>query len=66
MNRDELRAAIARKAISKKELAKELGLSSVSLYNKLTGKCEFKESEIRTLIRVLELTPESVNLIFLS
>lgn len=66
MNREELRAEIARKNISKKQIAEELGITSTALYNKMSGKCEFKESEIRKLIAILELSAEAVNNIFLS
>lgn len=66
MNRAELRAAIARKNISKTELAKALGISRTALGQKLNGQREFKESEIRTLFSVLELSPDAFNSIFLS
>jgi predicted transcriptional regulator len=65
MNRSELRAEIARKNISKSQLAKSLDLSPASLYLKLKGEREFKESEIQKLIAVLELTANDVNRIFL-
>lgn len=66
MNRDELRAAIARKNITRKDLADALGITPVALYNKMAGRNEFKETEIRKLIAVLELSPDAVNTIFLS
>ena len=66
MNRSELRAAIARKNISKSALAEALGISRTALGQKLNGKREFKESEIRTLFRVLELSPDVFNSIFLA
>ncbi len=65
MNRSELRAEIARKNISKSQLAKSLGLSPASLYLKLKGEREFKESEIQKLVVVLGLTATDVNRIFL-
>lgn len=65
MNRAELRAAIARKGISKTDLAQALDISSTSLQLKLKGEREFKESEIQKLINVLGLTADDVNLIFL-
>lgn len=65
MDREELRAEIARKNVSKGRLAKELGISSGSLWLKMTGQREFKETEIRTMARVLNLTAEDVNRIFL-
>lgn len=66
MNRDELRAAIARKNITRKDLAEALGITPAALYYKLTGQHEFKETEIRKLITVLELSADAVNSIFLS
>jgi len=65
MNRDELRAAIAKRNITKTALAEALGLSYTALYYKMTGQNEFKESEIRTLARVLNFTADDINHIFL-
>jgi len=64
MNRAELRAAIARKGLLMKDISEALGVSPTTLYYKLIGRTEFKESEIRTLVKVLALTPDEVNLIF--
>lgn len=66
MNRAELRAAIARKGITKTALAEALGISRTALGQKLTGLREFKESEIRALIKALDLSADAVNLIFLA
>lgn len=66
MNRDELRAEIARKNIPKNRIAKELSISSTSLSLKMSGAREFKETEIRKLVEVLALTPDDVQRIFLS
>ena len=66
MNRAELRAEIARKNISNREIARALGISEQSFYNKIGGTSEFKESEIKKLVSILELTPDDVNRIFLS
>ena len=66
MNREELRAEIARKQITKRTIAKALEISETSLALKMRGVREFKESEIRGLIWVLDLTPEDVQRIFLS
>lgn len=66
MNREELRAAIARKNITKTDLAEALGITRVALQNKMSGSSEFKESEIKTLVRVLGLTAEEFNHIFLA
>lgn len=66
MNRDELRAEISRKNITRKRIAEALGISPTGLSLKLKGCNEFKESEIKTLVSVLELTPDDVNRIFLA
>lgn len=66
MNREELRAEIARKNVTRKHIAETLGLSAAGLSLKLSGVNEFKESEIKALVSVLDLTPADVNRIFLS
>lgn len=65
MDRSELKAEIARKGITYRFIAAELHISEQAFYNKLNGDTEFKESEIKTLVRVLGLTPSRVNEIFL-
>lgn len=64
MNYSEFRAAIARTGISNKVIAEKLGLSEQAFYNKMSGRSEFKNSEIVKLSELLGLTMESVNLIF--
>ena len=66
MNRNELRAEIARKGKSNKSIISALNISEQAFYNKMSGNSEFKESEIKKLIEVLELTVEDVNRIFLT
>ena len=66
MNRSELKAEIARKGISNRAISVALGISEQAFYNKIGGSSEFKESEIKKLITILELTPDDVNRIFLS
>ncbi len=66
VNRDELRAEIARKNVSRKHIAEALGISATGLSLKMAGTNEFKESEIKTLVSVLDLSAEDVNRIFLS
>lgn len=45
-------------------LAESLGLSRQGLYNKLTGRKEFKSSEIKRLSKLLALSPEEKEQIF--
>ena len=65
MDRAELRAEIARSGLSNLSLARQLGISDQAFYNKMNGKSEFRESEIRKLVEILSLSPEKLNLIFL-
>ena len=65
MDRAELRAEIARSGISNLSLARQLGISDQAFYNKMNGRSEFRESEIRKLVEILSLSPEKLNLIFL-
>lgn len=64
MNYPEFRVAMARAGVTNRELASGLGLSEQAFYNKLNGKAEFKNSEIKRLTTILALTMESVNEIF--
>lgn len=64
MNYPKFREAIAFIGISNREIAKSLGISEQALYNKATGKTEFKNSEIKRLSQVLSLSLEKVNDIF--
>lgn len=64
MNRTEMRMAVARENKTYKALAAAIKVSEQALYNKMRGESEFKESEIKTLARELNLSMEEVNLIF--
>ena len=60
----ELELQIKRIGISKKELAKKLGISEMSLFNKIRNETEFKDSEIVALTEALKLSQEQRNIIF--
>jgi len=60
----ELELQIKRIGISKKDLAKRLGISEMSLFNKIRNETEFKASEIVALTEALNLTQEQRNNIF--
>lgn len=66
MNLAEFRAAVARANVANKAMAAHLGLSEQALYNKMSGKTEFKNSEIVKLADILNLTMDDVNVIFFS
>lgn len=49
----ELLGEIARKGVSKKQLAKEVGISEKTLFNKLNGKSDFTWSEVKQIKKAL-------------
>jgi hypothetical protein len=59
-----LEIAITRSQISKRDLAKKLGISEQGLYNKLNGISEFKASEICALSDELSLSSQEREEIF--
>lgn len=61
-NSKELEVAITRAGITKRELAKRLGLSEMGLYKKINNITEFKASEIKALVELLNI--EDINEIF--
>lgn len=64
MNSCEFRVAVVRAGISNRELANRLRMSEQTLYNKINGQTEFKNSEIKTLAETLKLSMREVNTIF--
>ena len=51
----ELEIAIKRSGLTKREVAKRLGLSEMGFYQKLNNVTEFKASEIEALIKMLSI-----------
>lgn len=64
MNCPELRAAIARNDMSFRSIASQLSITEQALNNKMNGKTEFKNSEIKKLSQLLGLSMDAVNYIF--
>lgn len=56
----ELEIAIKRRGLSKKAVAKYLGLSEQGFLLKLNNSTEFKASEIQSLVELLELPDKSI------
>ena len=54
-NTVELEVAIVRAGLTKREVAKRLGLSEMGLYKKINNITEFKASEIEALIEMLSI-----------
>lgn len=59
-----LEIAMKERGITKRELAKSLGLSEMGLYKKIRNDSEFKASEISAITNILELPLESRDKIF--
>jgi len=55
VNVPELKAAMVRKGYTQKALAKELGISEKTLYERIKNK-RFGSEEIETIIHVLEIS----------
>ena len=51
----EFRAALARKGMTRKELAEMLGINEVTLYRKLKRDGDFTREEINTMIEGLDI-----------
>ena len=56
--------AITKSQLSKKNVAKALGISSMSLIRKASNITEFKASEISKLVEILKLNNEERDKIF--
>lgn len=64
MNQTEFKVAQIRAGLTKEDIAKILGLNSVTVYRKINGESEFTLSELRTLKRIFGLSNDDVDRIF--
>lgn len=60
----EFEVVLLRKSITKKDLAKRLGISEMALYRKINNITEFKLSEIISVQTILELNDFQRDAIF--
>lgn len=63
-NTEEMNIAILKSKRTKREIAKELGISEMGLYKKINGLTEFKASEISKMKELLNLSVSELNNIF--
>ena len=63
-NTAKLKGAITAAGFTQDDVAKRLNISATAFNNKVTGKSEFKASEIIALKRLLNLTWDEVEEIF--
>lgn len=61
---DVLKTRIRTSGLKTQSVAEKLGISRASLWKKLSGRVEFKVSEIAGLSKVLDLTNEERDYIF--
>ena len=64
MNKNELRAQMARYGDTGQTLAEALGMAINTLSEKMNGKRDFTQSEIRAIKQRYNLSPEEIDLIF--
>lgn len=64
MNISELKVEMARKNISIPQLAQSIGISKKSLYAKMSEKIMFRQNEISSIAKFLELSDDKVLQIF--
>lgn len=55
---------LAERGLKQYDLAKELGITSYSVYKKLNSKSEFKQQEILHLINFLNIEPADISKFF--
>jgi predicted transcriptional regulator len=63
-NMSRLQEIIKESGYKKRHIAKELGISHQSFYNRLSGKSEFKSSEISKLCEVISISKKVRDEIF--
>lgn len=64
MNSKKMRIAIIEKGLTNRSVARTLGISEQAFYNKMSGRSEFRGSEIKKIALELDLGPEALDEIF--
>lgn len=64
MNEMELRGEMARQGFTVAKLAESIGIGKKAMYAKLTGKSDFRQSEIKKISTVLNLDNARIIAIF--
>lgn len=65
-NSNKLKAKIAERGLTMKELAKNINMSSATFSQKVSGKVKFSQDDIRKIDLELSLTTDELREIFLS
>lgn len=64
MNEMELRGEMVKRGYTAAKLAESIGIGEKAMSNKLTGKSDFKQSEIKKICSVLNLDNDQIIAIF--
>lgn len=65
-NVNKLKAKIAERGLTMKELAENINMSSATFSQKTSGKIKFSQEDIRKIDKELDLTSDELREIFLS
>lgn len=65
-NTNKLKAKIAERGLTMKELAENINMSSSTFSQKVSGKVKFSQDDIRKIDKKLNLTADELREIFLS
>ena len=65
-NTNKLKAKIAERGLTMKELAENINISSSTFSQKVSGKVKFSQDDIRKIDKELNLTTDELREIFLS
>lgn len=65
-NSNKLKAKIAERGLTMKELAENINMSSATFSQKVSGKVKFSQDDIRKIDQELSLTTDELREIFLS
>lgn len=65
-NTNKLKAKIAERGLTMKELAENINISSSTFSQKVSGKVKFSQDDIRKIDKKLNLTADELREIFLS
>ncbi|MDE5977311.1 MAG: DUF739 family protein [Turicibacter sp.] len=64
MNINKLKAKIVEQGLSYKDVYEDLGLSKTAFLSKMNGKTQFKLSELRKIVVILDLNQSELKEIF--
>lgn len=63
-NYNKLKGRITEKVGNQSNFAKKMNLSDVTIYSKMNGKIEFKQSEILDACKILDISEEEIRKYF--